>query len=63
MSKVLKTNLQVTLVKGADRKTKTFSNVVAGVDDVKAQKLGQVVASLSPNASLEQVRAVETKEF
>lgn len=64
MSKVLKTNLQVVLVSGKDKKVKTLTNAIAQVSDEQAKKLGEIMAALAPNdAHLEQVKSVETKSY
>lgn len=64
MAKILKTSLQVVLVTGKEKKTKTFANAVAEITDEQAQKLGEIIASLAPEATgLEQVKSVETKTY
>ena len=64
MSKVLKTNLQVVLVSGKDKKVKTLTNAIAQVSDEQAKKLGEIMVELAPNdAHLEHVKSVETKSY
>ncbi len=64
MSKVLKTNLQVVLVSGKDKKVKTLTNAIAQVSDEQAKKLGEIMVALAPNDThLEQVKSVETKSY
>ncbi len=64
MSKVLKTNLQVVLVSGKDKKVKTLTNAIAQISDEQAKKLGEIMVALAPSDThLEQVKSVETKSY